>query len=159
MTRQPIHHLSQLIILILQAINIVCMLHILHNIYITSRIMKDQIGDQRGGSEWELIKILLQRTRPMSQWQLQRSHTNTNRQDNVVMDQLQNQGMIPRSTHGSNRREAKERTKLGKFLCTDQTACLDVADCTLGRGRTVRKTGANCPQYKKCLKPKNTASI
>jgi hypothetical protein len=33
MTKQPTHQLSQLIILILQAINIVCKIHILHNIY------------------------------------------------------------------------------------------------------------------------------
>jgi hypothetical protein len=33
MTRQPTHQLSQLIILILQTINIMCKLHILHSIY------------------------------------------------------------------------------------------------------------------------------
>jgi hypothetical protein len=37
MTRQPTHQLSQLVILILQTINIVCKLHILHSIYFTSR--------------------------------------------------------------------------------------------------------------------------
>jgi hypothetical protein len=37
MTRQPTHHLPQLIILILQAINLVCKLHIIHNNYFTSR--------------------------------------------------------------------------------------------------------------------------
>jgi hypothetical protein len=65
----------------------------------------------------------------MSQSQLQKSHTNTNRQDNVVMDQLQVLGMIPRSTHESTRREAKEPIKLGKFLRTDRTVRLAVADC------------------------------
>jgi hypothetical protein len=96
--------------------------------------LKDRMGDQRGGSEWELIKILLQRTRPMSQLQLRKTHTNTNRQDNIVIDQLQVLGTIPRSTRGSTREEAKEPIKLGKFLCTDRTVCLAVADCPPGRG-------------------------
>jgi hypothetical protein len=53
-------------------------------------------------------KNSLQRTRPMSQSQLRKSHTNTNLQDNVVMDQLR------RNTRGSTREEAKELIKLGK---------------------------------------------
>jgi hypothetical protein len=74
---------------------------------------------------------------PMSQSQLQKSHTNTNRQDNVVMDQLQVLGTIPRSTRGSTREEAKEPNKLGKFMCTDQTVRLAIADCPPKGGRTV----------------------
>jgi hypothetical protein len=63
-----------------------------------------------------------------------KSHTNTNRQDNVVMDQLQVLGRIPRSTRRSTRREAKELIKLGKILLTDRTVHLTVADCPPGRG-------------------------
>jgi hypothetical protein len=37
MTRQPTHHFPQLIILILQMINIVCKLQILHSTSFTSR--------------------------------------------------------------------------------------------------------------------------
>jgi hypothetical protein len=83
----------------------------------------------------------------MSQSQLQKSHTNTNGQDNIVMDQLQVLGTIPRSTHGSTKEGAKEPIKLGKFLCTDRTVCLAVVNCPPGRGgltgrqaRTVRST-------------------
>jgi hypothetical protein len=122
-------------------------------------VMKDRIGDQRGGSEWEPIKILLQRTRPMSQSQLQWSHTNTSRQDNIVMDQLQFLGTIPRRTCESTRREAMEPNKLGKILRTDRTIRLAAAGCPPGKGRTVRKTGADRPQYKRRLQPKNTTSV
>jgi hypothetical protein len=82
-----------------------------------------------------------QRTRSMSQSQLQKSHTNTNRQYNIVMDQLHVIGMIPLSTHGSTRKEAKESNNLRKKLCTDRIVCLAVADCLPEKGRTVRKTG------------------
>jgi hypothetical protein len=92
------------------------------------------LATTEGGSEWDLIKNLLQRTRPMSQTQLQKSHTNTNRQDNVVMDQLQVLGTIPRSTRGSTRREAKKPIKLGKFLRIDLTVRLATADCLQWRG-------------------------
>jgi hypothetical protein len=80
-------------------------------------------------------------TRPMSQSQLQKSHSNTNRQDNIVMDQLQVLGTIPQSTRGSTRKETKESNNLGKNLRTDQTVRLAVADCSAEMGRTVRKTG------------------
>jgi hypothetical protein len=76
----------------------------------------------------------------MSQSQLQKSHMNTNRQDNVVMDQLQVLGTIPRSARGSTRRDAKEPNNLGKNLRTDQTVCLATTYCSLEKGRTVRKT-------------------
>jgi hypothetical protein len=80
-------------------------------------------------------------TRPMSQSQLQKSHTNTNRQDNVVMDQLQVLGTIPWNTRGSTWEEAKELIKLGKNQRTDRTVRLAAADCPLEKGRTVHKTG------------------
>jgi hypothetical protein len=82
-----------------------------------------------------------QRTRPTSQSQLQKSHTNTNRQDNVVMDQLQVLGTIPQSTRGSTREEAKERIKLGEKLRKDRTVRLAAADHPPEKGRTVRWTG------------------
>jgi hypothetical protein len=53
------------------------------------------------------------------------------------MDQLQVLGTIPRSTRGSTREEAKEPNKLGKFMCTDQTVRLAIADCPPKGGRTV----------------------
>jgi hypothetical protein len=121
--------------------------------------LKDRIGDQRGGSEWEPIKIPPQRTRPMSKSQLQNSHTNTNHQDNVVMDQLQVLGSIPRSTRGRTREETKEPIKFRKILRIDRTVRLAVAECTPGKGRTVRKNGVDGPPYKKRFQPKNTASI
>jgi hypothetical protein len=95
----------------------------------------------------------------MSQSQLQKSHTNTNHQDNVVMDQVQVLGMISRSTRGSTRKEAKEPNNLGKNLRTDRTVRLAAADCPLENGKTVRKTGADCPQYKRSFQPKNSGSI
>jgi hypothetical protein len=82
-------------------------------------------------------KISLQRTRPKSQSQLQKSHTNTNCQNNVVMDQLQVIGTIPQSTRGSTREEAKEPNKLGKFLRIDQIVRLATADCPPKAGWTV----------------------
>jgi hypothetical protein len=92
-------------------------------------------------------KISPQRTRPMSQLQLRKSHTNTNRQDNIVMGQLQVLGTIPRSTRGRTRKDAKEPIKLGKFLRTDQTIRRATTDCPQGRAdcsekqaRTVRST-------------------
>jgi hypothetical protein len=85
------------------------------------------------------------RTRPMSQSQLQKSHTNTNRQDNIVMDQLQVLGMIPQNTCGSTREEAKESIKLGKFLRTDRTVRLAAADCSPGRGGLSVRAGEDCP--------------
>jgi hypothetical protein len=57
----------------------------------------------------------------MSQSQLQKSQTNTNHQDNVVIDQLQVLGMIPLNTHGSTGEEAKEPIKLGKIQRTGRT--------------------------------------
>jgi hypothetical protein len=65
----------------------------------------------------------------MSQSQLQKSHTNTNHQDNVVTDQLQVLRTIPLNAYGSTREETKEPIKLGKTLRTDWTVCLAVADC------------------------------
>jgi hypothetical protein len=106
------------------------------------------------GSEWEPIKILLQRTRPKSQSQLQKSHTNTNRQDNVVMDKLQVIGTIPQSTRGSTRKDAKEQIKLGKFLCTDRTVRLAAADCSPGRGGLFGRADTDCLQYKSPPQPK-----
>jgi hypothetical protein len=100
---------------------------------------------REGGSECEPIKILLQITRPKSQSQLQKSHTNTNRKGNVVMDQLQVLGMIPRSTRGSTRKDAKEPIKHGKFLRTDRTVRLATADYPPGRGGLSRRTGADYP--------------
>jgi hypothetical protein len=82
-----------------------------------------------------------QRTRPMSQSQLQKSHTNTNCQDNVVMAQLHVLGTIPRSTRGSTGKEAKEPNNLGKKLRTDRTVRLAVADCPPEKGQTVQKIG------------------
>jgi hypothetical protein len=79
--------------------------------------------------------------------------------DNIVMDQLQVLGTIPRSTRGSTGKEEKKPIKLGKFLCTDRNARLVAVDCPLGRGWTVRKTGADCLQYKRSLQPKNHASV
>jgi hypothetical protein len=99
--------------------------------------LKDQLGDQRGGSEWESIKILFKELGPKSQSQLQKSHTNTNRQDNIVMDQLQDLGTIPQSTRKSTREEAKEPNKLGKFLRTDRTVRLATTDCPPKGGRTL----------------------
>jgi hypothetical protein len=105
--------------------------------------LKDRIGDQRGGSEWELIKIILQRTRLMSQSQLQKSHTNNNRQDNVVMDQLQVLGTIPRSTHGSTRKEART------YQTWQDSAYR--SDCPPScRGLSARE-GAECPEEKREL--------
>jgi hypothetical protein len=95
----------------------------------------------------------------MYQSQLQKSHTNTNRQDDVVMDQLQVLGMIPRNSHGSTREEAKEPIKLGKILRTDRTVCPAAADCPPGKGQTIRKTGADVPLYRKRFHPKNTTSV
>jgi hypothetical protein len=57
--------------------------------------MKDRLGNQRGGSEWEPIKILLKELGLCPNPQLQKSHTNTNPQENVVVDQLQVLGKIP----------------------------------------------------------------
>jgi hypothetical protein len=82
-------------------------------------------------------KNSLQRTRPKSQSQLQKSHTNTNCQNNVVMDQLQVIGTIPQSTRGSTREEAKEPNKLGKFLRIDRIVRLATADCPPKAGWTV----------------------
>jgi hypothetical protein len=76
----------------------------------------------------------------MSKSQLQKSHTNTNRQDNIVMDQLQVLGTIPRSTCGSTREEAKEPIKLGKILRKNWTVRLAAMDCPPKEGRTVRST-------------------
>jgi hypothetical protein len=90
----------------------------------------------------------------MSQSQLQKSHTNTNRKDNVVMDQLQVLGMIPRSTCGITRKGAKEPIKLGKFLRTDRTVRLAVADCLPRRDRLSGRTDVDCLQYKSPLQPK-----
>jgi hypothetical protein len=73
----------------------------------------------------------------MSQSQLQKSHMNTNHQDNVVMDQLQFLRTIPRSTRGSTREEAKEPIKLGKILRKDWTVRLAAADYPPGKGHTV----------------------
>jgi hypothetical protein len=95
----------------------------------------------------------------MYQSQLQKSRTNTYRQDNIVMDQLQVLGTIPRSTRGSTREEAKEPIKLGKILCIDQTVRLAAADCPPRKGRTVRKTGVDGPLYRKCFQPENTGSV
>jgi hypothetical protein len=106
-----------------------------------------------------LIKILLQRTRHMSQSQLKKSHTNTNRQDNVVMDQIQVLGTIPRNTRRSRIEEAKEPIKLGKILRTDRTVCPATADCPRGKGWTVRKRGADGSPYRKHFQPKNIASV
>jgi hypothetical protein len=75
------------------------------------------------------------------------------------MDQLQVLGMIPRSTHGITRKEAKEPIKLGKFLHTDPTIHLAATNCPPGRGRSVWKIGSGRPQYKKCFQPKNSAFI
>jgi hypothetical protein len=86
-----------------------------------------------------------QRTRPMSQSQLQKSHTNTNCQDNVVMDPLEVLGTIPRRTCESTRKEAKEANNLGKNLRTDRTVRLAVADCPPQKGRTIQRTG--CGQF------------
>jgi hypothetical protein len=93
----------------------------------------------------------------MSQLQLQKSHTNTNRQDNVVMDQLQVLGTNPRSTCVSTRKDAKEPIKLCKFLHTDRIVRLATADCPLGRGGLSGRIDANCPQYKSPLQTKNTS--
>jgi hypothetical protein len=79
-----------------------------------------------------------QNTRPMSQLQLQKSYMNTNRQDNVVMDQLQVLGTIPQSTRGSTREEAKEPNKLGKILHTDRTV-------RRREGGLSRQAGEDCP--------------
>jgi hypothetical protein len=79
----------------------------------------------------------------MSQSQLQKSHTNTNRQDNIVMDQLQVLGTIPWNTQRSTREEAKEPIKLGKILRTEQIVPLAVTDCPLEKGRTVRSRDGN----------------
>jgi ssDNA-binding replication factor A large subunit len=84
---------------------------------------------------------------------------NTNRQDNVLMDQLQVLGTIPRSTRGNTREETKEPIKLGKILCTDQTVRLATADYPSGKERTIQKTGMNGPPYKKHFQPKNTAFV
>jgi hypothetical protein len=93
----------------------------------------------------------------MSQLQLQKSHTNTNRRDNVVMDQLQVLGTNPRSTCGSTRNDAKEPIKLCKFLRTDRTVRLATADCPPGRGGLSGRIDANCLQYKSPLQTKNTS--
>jgi hypothetical protein len=90
----------------------------------------------------------------MSQSQLRKSHTNTNRQDNIVMGQLQVLGTIPRSTRGSTRKDAKEPVKLGKFLRTDRTIRRAAADCPQERGGLFGKTGTGCPEYKSPLQPK-----
>jgi hypothetical protein len=82
-----------------------------------------------------------QRTRPISQSQLQKSHTNTNCQDNVVMDQLQVLATISRGTHRSTQKEEKDPNNLGKNLRIDRTVCLAAADYPPEKGRTVRKTG------------------
>jgi hypothetical protein len=57
------------------------------------------------------------------------------------MDQLKVLGTIPRSTHGSTRKEAKEPNNLGKKMRTDRTVRLAAADCPPQKGRTVWKTG------------------
>jgi hypothetical protein len=102
--------------------------------------LKDRLGDQRGGSESEPIKILLKEL-CLCQSQHQKLHTNTNCQDNVVMDQLQVLRTIPRSTRGSTRKEAKEPNNLGKNLLTDRTVRLAIADCLLEKGRIVQRIG------------------
>jgi hypothetical protein len=88
-----------------------------------------------------------QTTRPMSQSQLQKSHTNTNRQNNIVMDQLQVLGTIPRNTRGSTREEAKEPIELRENLRIDRTvpnsrglSAREGADCPEDRARTVCST-------------------
>jgi hypothetical protein len=94
----------------------------------------------------------------MSQSQLQKSHTNTNRQDNVVMDQLRVLGTIPWNTHGSTREEAKEPIKLGTNRRTDRTVRLPAVDYP-PRGGLSGRQGTDGPQYKSRLQPKNTASV
>jgi hypothetical protein len=86
-------------------------------------------------------KNSLHGSRPMSQSQLLKSHTNTNRQDNIVMDQLQVLGTIPRSTRRSTRKEAKEPNTLDKNLLIDRTVHLAVTECPPEKEQTVRKTG------------------
>jgi hypothetical protein len=76
----------------------------------------------------------------MSQLQLQKSHTNTNRQNNVVLDQLQVLRMTPWSTRGSTRKEAKEPNNLIKKLHKDRTVRLAIMDCPPEKGWTVWKT-------------------
>jgi hypothetical protein len=104
-------------------------------------------------------KNSLQRTRPMSQSQLQKSHTNTYHQDNVVMYQLQVLGMISQSTRGSTRKEAKEPNTLGNNPCTDRTVHLVVADCPPEMGRTVQKTGRGQSAVQKSPPTENTISV
>jgi hypothetical protein len=124
----------------------------------THLLLKDWLGDQRGGSEWEPIKILLKEL-GLCLNRNSKSHTlaRTNRQDNVVMDQLQVLGTIPRSTHGSTRKEAKGPIKLGKFLHTDRTVRLAATNCPSRRGGPSGRTWADCPQYKSPFQTKNTS--
>jgi hypothetical protein len=75
----------------------------------------------------------------MFQYQLQKSHTNTNRKYNVVMDQLQVLGMIPQSTRRSTREEAMQPIKLGKILRTDRIVRQAATDCPPGKRGTVRE--------------------
>jgi hypothetical protein len=120
--------------------------------------LKDRLGDQRGGSEWEPLKLLLKELGlcPNRNFKSQ-TLARTNRQDNVVIDQLQVLATIPRSTHGSTRKEAKGPIKLGKFLRTDRTVRLAAANCPPGRGGLSGRTCADCPQYKSTLQTKNTS--
>jgi hypothetical protein len=99
-----------------------------------------------------------QRTWPMSQSQLRKSHTNTNRQDNIVMGQLQVLGTIPRRTRTSTRKDAKEPIKLGKFLRTDHTVHLAARGLSGREGRTVLKNRCGLSIVQKSSPTENSAS-
>jgi hypothetical protein len=100
-----------------------------------------------------------QRTRSMSQSQLQKSQTNTNHQDNVVMDQLQALGTIPQNTHGSTREGAKEPIKLSTMQRTERTVLLAATNCLPEKGWTVWKTGCGRSAVQKSPPAENNGSV
>jgi hypothetical protein len=110
----------------------------------TSSRLMDRLGDQRGGSEWGPIKILLQRENsaytPSSQPRIPTRVC----QGHVDTVDLPTLGTSPkRSQSGSTTQEA---TDLAALRDTRRTVCGDRADSPRGtggrsasQGRTVRK--------------------
>jgi hypothetical protein len=109
--------------------------------------VKDRLGDQRGGSEWEPIKILLQRELGLCpKFTTKDSHTSLSR------SRSHNRPTNPRNNpnskqYGSATQEAKD---LGNLRCLGQTVCGGRADGPRGLGgwfarprRTVRKISPN----------------
>jgi hypothetical protein len=99
--------------------------------------LKDRLGDQRGGSEWEPIKILLQRGNsaytPNSQPRIPIRVC----QGHVVTTDLPTLGTNPKQSRSES--ETQGANDLATQHCTRRTVSKHLADCPRGlRGLSAR---------------------